>query len=603
MTGLTESSIDDDDKLPLRRALAQSNMFGDLSEQLLCDLATTMKTKVVKGGEQLLTQGQASDSMLIVVSGRLLAARRTEHGEIKRLGEIGPGSSVGEVGLVLNQPRTADVLAIRDSSVAQLYREDFEQLLTKHPVEFNRAIARKIFEYSNIQSGKPPSAVATAFAVVPLDERVDSTRFCLALKKALSRHGQVHHFTATEGEAFHTDDGASLNSSQQLCKMEQQYDSLLYEASKQFTPWSHLALRQADKVIFLVCPDTDPASIKLSDPLFAGPGFKMVHKSLVVLHSQDSEKPTIDLNWHNTFELNRIYPVRQSNKEDILRLGRFMTDNAVGLVLGGGGARGFAHVGVLKALIEEKIPVDMICGNSMGALLAAQYASGTPIERLTNITKTFAKGGERPTLPIHSIFGGNRMRRDLLKMFGEQTVHEQWIQLFTVSCNLSHATVHVHDSGPLWEAVLASNSPAALTPPVIHEGDFLVDAALLDNVPVESMRQKLGFGTVIAVDVDVRDELKVSKSIKRINPWKLLWQRLFVKDRKHIPGIFDILNRSGHLGGLMRREASMAMADFYLQPPVSRFALMAYGKGHKIADTGYRYAKGAIEKWRKENQK
>ncbi len=588
--------------MPLKRALQQSKMFGDLSEALLDDLAASMKVMAIKGGEQLLSQGKESNSMLVVISGRLLAVHRTNDGQTKRLGEIGPGSSVGEVGLVLNQPRSADVLAIRDTSVAQLYREDYEQLLKRHPVELNRAIARKIFEYSSIDSGKPPSAGAMAIAVVPLDQGLNIANFCLELKAALSKHGSVYHFDQQQGESFHTGEGASLASNQTLSQMEQQYDTLIYEAGNAFTPWSQLAVRQADKVIFVAAPDTDPTTIDLNEPQFCCPGFAMVSKSLVLLHPANSYKPTVDLAWHQVFELRRIYPIRQNNVDDMQRLGRFLTDNAVGLVLGGGGARGFAHVGVIKAMLEENIPIDMICGNSMGALIAAQYVNGTPLKQLTHTTQKFAKGGERPTLPIHSLFGGNRVRRDLLKMFGDAMVHEQWIHLFTVSCNLSHATIHVHDTGPLWEAVLASNSPAALVPPVIHQGDFLVDAALLDNVPVESMRTKLGFGSVVAVDVDVRDEVRVSPSVTHINPWKLLWQRLFVKNRKPIPGIFDILNRSGHLGGLMRREASMAMADFYLQPPVSQYNLMGYGKGPEIADAGYHYTKQAIAQWREKNK-
>lgn len=589
---------DANDRLPLRRAMEQSSIFGDLSEELLFDLSNCMKILAIKGGERILTQGKAANSLLIVISGRLLAVRRHEDGTTQRLGEISPGSTVGEVGLVLNQPRTADVLAIRDSSVAQLYREDFEQLLQIHPIELNRAIARKIFEYSAIQPGKPPTSGGTPFALVPLDESVDIRQFCLDFKRTLQYYGSVCHIDADAGQSFHHDDDATLASNRKLGEQEQSYDFLLYEATAECNPWSHLTVRQADKIIFIAGPDTDPHSIDLSRPQFSGPGFEMVHKSLVVLHPPIAAKPKVNLAWHDVLDLHRIYPVRQSNKQDIARLGRFMTDNAVGLVLGGGGARGFAHVGVLKALFEEKIPVDMICGNSMGALIAAQYANGTPIDQLTDITKAFAKGGERPTIPVHSIFGGNRVRRDIIKMFGDTNIHELWLQTFMVSCNLSNASIHVHDTGPLWEAVLASNSPAAVAPPVIHNGDLLVDAALLDNVPVESMRQKLGFGTVIAVDVDVKNELRVSPTVKTVNPWKLLWQKLFVRNRKYIPSIFDILDRSGHLGGLMRRESSKAMADFYLQPPVSEFSLMGYGKGDKIAEKGYQYTKDAILKWR-----
>ena len=168
---------------------------------------------------------------------------------------------------------------------------------------------------------------------------------------------------------------------------------------------------------------------------------------------------------------------------------------------------------------------------------------------------------------------------------------------FAVSCNLSRACIKVLDKGPLWQAVLASNSPAGILPPVISDGDLLVDAALLDNVPVKAMRQKLGFGTLIAVDVDVAEELTVDPSIEELTGWQVLRQRLFHPNETRLPGIVDLLNRSGHLGGLAHREASTKMADHYLQPPTAKFSLMGYSKGKKIVDTGYQYTMAQIKHW------
>lgn len=581
----------------VQKALQQSGIFSDASDELLFALVDLIKIIEVKGGERLLTQGENSSSMQVLISGRLLAVKRNSDGSDTRLGEIGPGSSVGEVGLVLQQPRTADVYAIRDSSVADLNRDAFEQLLKAHPVELNRAITQKIFEYSPLSPKRPPSTGATAFAIVPLDDAQDVANFCQQLAQALQTQGSVYHFGPQEGEKLFRNATTKLALNQYIAKLEQEYDTLLYEPSQNNTAWSNLAIRQADKVFFVVGPDTNPDHVKLQDTLFNAPGFDLVQKSLVILHPESTVKPSVDITWHDKLRLHRLYPVRSNNIQDIERLARFMTDNAVGLVLGGGGARGFAHVGVLQALAERNIAVDMICGNSMGALIAGQYVNGTPVSDLVETTRNFTKGGERPTIPIHSIFSGNRVRRDIIKMFDSALVECQWLQFFTVSCNLTCATIHVHDSGTMWEAVLASNSPAAIAPPVIHNGEFLVDAALLDNVPVDAMRKKLGFGTVIAVDVDVKDELRVPKSLKKVNPWKMLWQRIFNRKEAPIPSLFDILNRSGHLGGLIHRDASIAKTDLYLQPPVSSFSLMAYARGEQIAQVGYRDAIQKITQW------
>ncbi len=581
----------------LRRSLEQSRVFGDLGVELIDDLVKTMEVSVIPGGQQLFGQGDASDSLLVVISGRILASRKLD-GKTQRLAEIGPGSSVGEVGLVLQQPRAADVVAIRDTSVASLTREQFEQVLKRHPVEFNRAITRTLYSFTTQAQSRPPTIGATAIAVVSLDRRIDTTELCLGIAKSLGKYGKTYHFTPQEGEAFHTGTGASAESNDHLNHLEQCFDYLLYEASSETTPWSHLAVRQADQLILVAGFDSGPTVVTSQNAdLLSGPGFDMVRKSLVLLHPAKTKSPKVDLSWRKTFELDRIYPVRNANKEDVQRLVRFMTDRAIGLVLGGGGARGMAHIGVLKALHEKGVPIDMVCGNSMGALIGAQYASGTEVDKLLQTTTAFVRGGEHPALPLVSLLSGNRVRRDLHRMFGEIPIENLWQPFFAVSCNLSRANIKVHDQGPLWLAVLASNSPAGIVPPVVSDGDLLVDAALLDNVPVKAMREKLGFGTLIAVDVDVAEELTVDPALEKLTGWQVLRQRLFGKNEARLPGIIDVLNRSGHLGGLAHRESSKALADHYLQPPVSKFALMGYSKGQAIADTGYEYAIDEIQDW------
>jgi NTE family protein/lysophospholipid hydrolase len=150
---------------------------------------------------------------------------------------------------------------------------------------------------------------------------------------------------------------------------------------------------------------------------------------------------------------------------------------------------------------------------------------------------------------------------------------------------------------------LASNSPAGLLPPVLHDGQLLVDGAILDNVPVEAMRTRLGTplekrrgnGTVIAIDVDVRDELKVDARVRRLSATGFLKSRL--RGGTRFPGIGEILYGASHIGSLNQRSRTMALADFYLEPPVSGFRLMDYRRAAEIADIGYRYTMERIEQW------
>ena len=296
--------------------------------------------------------------------------------------------------------------------------------------------------------------------------------------------------------------------------------------------------------------------------------------------------------------------MRTGHAPDFERLARFLHGTAVGVVLGGGGARGFAHLGVLRALEQSGIAIDLIGGNSMGALIGAQYACDVPLDEIRERTVRFARGGERPTIPVISLVSGRRVERDLRRMFGERTVDQLWRPFFAAACNLSRACTMAQDSGPLWRAVLASNSPVGLFPPVLHQGDLLVDGAILENVPVAAMRARLGTrlekrhgnGTIIAIDVDVRDYMGVDPAMTRLSVRSTL-RGLLRWGVTAPPGIGDILYRAGHIGGLHQRPRTIAQSDHYLEPPVASFPLMGYGRAAQIAEVGYRYAMQEIESW------
>jgi predicted acylesterase/phospholipase RssA len=334
------------------------------------------------------------------------------------------------------------------------------------------------------------------------------------------------------------------------------------------------------------------------------PGFAMKRRHMVVLYDDNTVRPGASSSWRIGRDVERVYPVRVNSGADHDRLARFLTGTATGIVLGGGGARGFAHLGVLRAIESSGRAIDLIGGNSMGALIGAQYACDVPLDEIRERTQRFALGGERPTVPVISLMAGKRVQRDLKIMFGDIQVDALWRPYFAAACNLTKGCTTVQESGPLWRAVLASNSPAGLFPPVLYEGDLLVDGAILDNVPVGSMRQRLGIaaekqrgnGTVIAVDVDVQVDMGVSPDLSRLSMWSTLRGKFGAKENRS-PGIGDILYRAGHIGGLNQRAQTIAQADHYLAPPVGGFSMMSYRSSADIVEVGYRYAMEKIEGW------
>jgi NTE family protein/lysophospholipid hydrolase len=192
----------------------------------------------------------------------------------------------------------------------------------------------------------------------------------------------------------------------------------------------------------------------------------------------------------------------------------------------------------------------------------------------------------------------------LKQAFGDTQIESLWLPFFVSACNLSQAKTVVLDSGPLWQAVMASNSPAGLLPPVVLNGDLLVDGAILENVPVSSMRTRMGTplehrrgnGTVIAIDVDARENLTAPEGADEIRTRELLKSR-FNRSGRRLPSIIDILKQAGHIGGLAQREKTIGMADYYLEPPVTKFPMMGYKHAADIIEVGYRYASEQIASW------
>ena len=597
------------------QVLRESRVFGQLEDAPLNDLADVLERQDIAGGSTVVQEGDTADSMFFVVGGRLRVSRRMPDGHLLLYNEIRIGESVGEVGLILRQPRTADVTAVRDSTLAVLHRAPFEALLLRHALAFNRVFCKAIFDHLRHASQVAERHQAQSFVVVPLHRGAGAAEVARGLAEAFSRAGRTHHVTPA-AERLRMAQQGDRNEKDHFDRLEAEFDFLVYEASAigaaddaddaEGAAWTRRAFRQADQVIFVAAADGPVVPGRIEAQLAAEPGFTMKRKHLAVLHSAITARADPSDVWRAGRELERVYPLRSGHADDFARLGRFLRGCAVGVVLGGGGARGFAHLGVLRALAEAGIEVDLVGGNSMGALIGAQYACGNALDAIRDQTRRFALGGERLTLPLISLVSGRRVQRDLQRMFGEIQVDALWTPFFAAACNLTKGGTTVQETGPLWRAVLASNSPAGLFPPVVHEGSLLVDGAILENVPVEAMRMRLGTplekrrgnGTIIAIDVDVREELGVDPALTRLSVRHTL-KGFFRKPANPTPGIADILYRAGHIGGLNRRAQTVAESDHYLEPPVAGFSLMAYKRADEIIEVGYRHAMEAIGQWQR----
>jgi len=270
----------------------------------------------------------------------------------------------------------------------------------------------------------------------------------------------------------------------------------------------------------------------------------------------------------------------------------------VALVLGGGGARGFAHIGMIRAMREAGVPIDMIGGTSMGASIAAQVAMGWSPERIETMNRRVwvkIRPHKAYTLPFISIISTRKSDRVGEMLYGDTEIEDVWTPFFCVSSNLSTAEMMVHRHGSLHWAAAASASLPGAAQPVLHEGQLLCDGALLNNLPTDVAR-RLGAGVVIAAEVSVEDDAQfLCERIPKVG--ELLRAKLLRRPHVRFPSLMELALRASMLHSAHGERTALASADFALRPPIDPFRLMDFTPLDQLVEVGYQYAKAEIASW------
>jgi NTE family protein/lysophospholipid hydrolase len=327
-------------------------------------------------------------------------------------------------------------------------------------------------------------------------------------------------------------------------------------------------------------------------------GVARIPQYLVMLHKDQEPIFSGTKQWLDKRLIENHFHVRWNNNDDFHRLARFLTGNAIGLVLSGGGARGLSYIGVIRALLEEGIPIDMIGGTSIGAMASAGYAIGLNYQEMIQLSKKMLKlkPHREFTLPIISLFKSKRINRDFRLVFGDKLIEDLWINSFCVSCDLSRAETAVLKNGPLWKAVRASMSLPGIFEPVVYENNLLVDGGVLNNMPCDIMKS-LCRGYVIAVSASLETKNKLNLDCEEMpSPWDILLSKI-LPYRKPIsfPSIFDVILCCSMLGSRSQLKNTMSYADFHLNPPTDGYRLLDFSQIDDIAEIGYRHTKAKMD--------
>ncbi len=535
--------------------LARVPLFAQLERAQLETVAASARPLRLRADQWLFHDGDPGDAMYIVQAGRLVVIDEQTGSTLR---ELGRGDWVGELGLVTASPRSASVRAARASDLLTVGKAAFERLLRASPA-LSVALTRALAAQLRVTRAPAPAArpLATTAAVVAFDPCVPLIDLAERIKTALEPHASAALLLESEVDGRSPDRDAIAVYGPVLDRAEAAHDQVLLVAdlTHTTTPWGEFCLQQADRILVMAAGELPPG-------LDARPELQGCD---LIGYDISTGSGVLD-SWVAALEPIESHVLRTGSLDiDLARLARRLSGRSVGIVLSGGGARAFSHIGVLEELTAAGVIIDRVAGVSMGAFVGALFATGKDTDEID--AHCFEEWVQRRplgdyTVPRHGLIRGDRVEAMLHRAFGSLRIEELPRSFMSGSAELRTGELIVARSGPLWEAVGLSINIPILAPPQVRGRALLVDGSLADNLPVRTMYE-LGEGPIIAVDVKM-----TSSGGSQSTPGPERHQR--------VPNLPETLARVLLLGSTNTSESARRYADFVIKPRAEGVGLLEF---------------------------
>jgi len=564
----------------LRRAidcLRGSADLTDLAPAALEALAAGAVHFSLPAGDLLFESGSTPDGVYLVASGRLGVRMG---GSSRWMAEIERGEWVGESGWLLKEPRSASVVALRDTELL-LLPDALLDAVAAESSQFSLAIAQLCARRLRRSNINLPRKRARVFALVPNSDEIDVIEFATQLAGELERSGRVE---------LVWDVRATTHTSAWFSRIEELNDYVIYVADPTESGWTRQCCRQTDVIVGLARARAQPRAWPNSVTGAAiGRGARI---ELALLH-EGTFAPAAASRWLKLLPASLHHHVVDS--ADMGRVARLLTRRGVGLVLSGGGARGFAHLGVIRALREARVPLDFVGGASIGAIIAAGVAMDWSDEEMRlRYRRSFVDTNpvNDYTFPLVALTRGRKVSHLLQREFGDVLIEDLQQPFFCVSANLTTGRLFEHRDGLLYSALRAAVAIPGVMPPVFLGEEVLVDGAAINNLPVDIM-QRHAPGLLIGSDAGADYSFSAGAGATDGPP---LW-KFFARSRsgKRRINIFQILMHAGMVNSVSGAAAQRTLADVVLKPPLANIDLLNWHAFDRAIEAGYEYARRALE--------
>ncbi|KAI8063831.1 hypothetical protein BC940DRAFT_348960 [Gongronella butleri] len=688
----------------------------DSLSPLLLHIDLSLEWMQVNAGQIISREGQPSESIYMVLHGRLRTIKEKKEGNLEILGEFGHGESVGELEVLTGALTTSTLHAIRDSELARMPKTLFNALSLRHPevtLQISRMVAYRSLQLLMNKSAPGQGATATmsvpgdfetipaslpitanselyghnnvnlkTIGILPVNSMVPLTDFATNLKSALMHSVGASctlltsaTITAVMGKHAFSRMG-KLKIASWLAEQEEKARIVLYLAdSGVSSQWTRTCIRQADCILLVGLGDEDPSigeyerfmiNMKTTarkelvllhrerscipgstvnwlknrlwiqahhhifmtlkphstsfghgrlsrPPWLATQGRKMTNRSLLMLNKAkdqlekySSVMPTFGRLLDNKKRGSELTSVDTLSRNDFARLARRLCGKSVALVLGGGGARGISHIGVIQALEEAGIPIDIVGGTSIGSFVGGLYARDMDLVSTIARSKLFAGRVSSIwrqlmdlTYPVTAWFTGHEFNRAIWKCLGDSQIEDFWLPYFAVTTNITFSRMDVHTTGYAWRYIRASMSLSGYMPPICDNGNMLVDGGYMDNLPV-SVAKNMGADIVIAVDVASEDDTSPVHYGDSISGWWALLHSFNPLRTYNIPSIADIQSRLTYVSSVAKlEEAKRINGTLYVKLPVQQWGTLEFDKFNDIKGLGYQIGSEVVAKWRR----
>ena len=535
------------------------------------------------GGQTLFAAGDRSEQLYFVRAGRLGAFRREQGHEIQFLGVIRPGEPAGEMSLIADAPHSADVVALRDSEIIAVPRDVFFEAC-----EADTAVMIELAKLMMLRSRQAVTrggvGEPSVFGFVSLGASGPLRPLVERLEREIARLGYVVTIIGAEAQTAPTE---------WFSDVERTHDFVIYVAEVADGGWRQVVARQVDRLFRVGRGDRQPpqpeAMVDVPSPLQAQ---QLV--DLILLHPPDTSRPSGSEAWADIAKPARLFHIRRDREADIQRIARVLTGQSVGLVLSGGGARAYAHVGAIRALRERGVPIDFVGGVSMGAVIAAGVAMGwDDAEMEGRIKEAFVDTSPLAdiALPLLAMTHGLKVNERLAHHFGDMHIADLWLPFFCLSSNLTTGAYQMHRRGLLRRALRASISLPGILPPATDDQNVLVDGAVMKNFPADVMRVSQ-LGPIVGGDVTTGRSITADDVARPASVWRWIWSG----EWRRGPPIVSLLMRAATVSTSRDLSAAREATDVLVLPDTSKVEIRDFGAYEPAVAEGYRATIEALDK-------